>query len=55
MNAFERAKVVAEIAELASRIYGLVVDKSRAMLDRDQRIKELERQVAELKTKLSGP
>lgn len=52
MNLFERAKVVAEIAELASRIYGLVVDKSRAMLDRDQRIKELERQLAELRARI---
>jgi hypothetical protein len=55
MNIFERAKVVAEIAELASRIYGLVVDKSRAMFDRDQRIKELERQLAELRARLGGP
>ena len=55
MNIFERAKVVAEIAELASRIYGLVVDKSRALFDRDQRIKELERQLAELRARLGGP
>lgn len=52
MNVFERAKIVAEIAELGSRIYGLVVDKSRAVFDRDQRIKELERQIAELRSKL---
>jgi hypothetical protein len=55
MNIFERAKVVAEIAELASRIYGLVVDTSRALFDRDQRIKELERQLAELRARLGGP
>ena len=51
MNRFERAKIVAEIAELGSRVYGLLVDKSRAVRDRDQRIKELERQIAELKAK----
>lgn len=53
MSIFDRAKIAAEIAELLSRIYGLVVDKSRAMYDRDQRIKELERQVAELRSRLS--
>ncbi len=54
MNVFERAKIVAEIADLMSRVYGLIVDKSRAMLDRDQRIKELERQIAELKAKVDA-
>lgn len=53
MNIFERAKIAAEIAELGSRIYGLIVDKSRAIFDRDQRIKELERQVAELRSRLT--
>lgn len=52
MSFFDRAKIVAEIAELGSRVYGLLVDKSRAMHDRDQRIKELERQIAELKARL---
>lgn len=53
MNLFERAKIAAEIADLMSRVYGLIVDKSRAGRGRAQRIKELERQVAELRSKLS--
>lgn len=52
MNLFERAKILAEIADLTARAYGLLVDKSRARHDQAQRIKELERQVAELKAKL---
>lgn len=50
---FDRAKIAAEIAELMSRVYGLIVDKSRAKYDREQRIKELERQIAELRSKLT--
>lgn len=52
MSFFDRAKIVAEIAKLGSEIYGLIVDKSRAKFDREQRIKELERQVADLKARL---
>lgn len=53
MGALTRAKTVAEIAELLARIYGLLVDKSRAKRQRDQEIKELKAQLAELKQKLA--
>lgn len=51
MALFDRAKVAAEIVEIGSRVYGLLVDKSRSNADRDAKIKELERQLAELKAK----
>jgi len=54
MGVFDRAKIVAEIAEIGSRNYGLVVDKSRAAAERGQKIKELEAQVAELKQRLGA-
>lgn len=55
MSIIDRAKVLAEIADLAARAYGLLVDKSRATHERDQRIKALEAQVAELKRKIGEP
>lgn len=55
MNVFERMKIVAEISDLGARVYGLLVDKSRAMHDRDRRIKDLEQQLAELKSRLGAP
>lgn len=54
MSLIDRAKVLAEIAELGSRVYGLLVDKSRAMYERDAKIKELEREIERLKSKLTG-
>lgn len=54
VNIFERAKIMAEIADLGTRAYGLLVDKSRAMLDKDTKIKELEAQIAELKRKVDS-
>jgi hypothetical protein len=48
------AKLVAEILELASRVYGTVEDKRLAKRnqERDEKIRELERQLAELKIKI---
>jgi hypothetical protein len=54
MGALDRAKTIAEIAELLSRIYGLVVDKGRATRERKQKIKELEAEVTELKKRLGA-
>ena len=51
---FARAKIVAEIVEIAARTYGIVVDKRRATQERKQKIKELEAQVAELKQRLGA-
>lgn len=48
----ERTKLFADIAKIGSEIYGLVIDKSRAQRDRDARIKELEKQLAELQAKV---
>lgn len=53
MNFFEKAKILAEISDLASKAYGILVDKSRAMRDRDDKIRDLERQIAELRSKIS--
>lgn len=52
MNVFDKAKIVAEIAEMSSRIYGLLVDKGREIFNRDQKIKELESKIAALEAKL---
>lgn len=54
------AKLVAEILELASRVYGTVEDKRLAKrnAERDEKIRELERQLAEVKAaiaKTGGP
>lgn len=55
MSIIANAKILAEIAELGSRAYGVLVDKGRAMADRDKEIKELKRQIAELKAKAGIP
>lgn len=52
MSIFDRAKTLTEIAELGSRVYAVIVDRSRAAAERDRRIRELETQVAELKGKI---
>lgn len=50
----ERAKIVAEIAEIGARSSRLVVDKRRAALEQKRKIKELEVQVAEPKHELGA-
>jgi len=49
------AKVVAEIAEISSRIWGSITDRNAARKEKervlDERVKELEKQLAELKKK----
>jgi hypothetical protein len=52
MGAIERAKILADIAEIGARIYGIIRDKSKASADKDAKIKELEAQLAELKKKV---
>lgn len=52
MGFISNAEIVARIAEISSRIYSTIVDKSRAKLDRENKIKELEKELAELKAKL---
>jgi hypothetical protein len=51
MAILDRAKIAAEIAKLGSEIYGLIVDKSRSTAADKARIKDLERQLAELKAR----
>jgi len=41
----------AQIAKLGAETYGTFVDKSREKADREARIKELEKQLADLKAK----
>lgn len=53
MGAIANAKILAEIADIGSRIYGVMVDKSRAMAEKNAKIKELEKQVEDLKAKLT--
>ncbi len=49
MGAFEKAKILAEIADISSRVYGLLVDKSRSIAADKAKIAELERELAGLK------
>lgn len=51
MSIFDRVKTLAEIADLGTRAYALLVDTSRGVADKDARIKALEAEVAELKKK----
>lgn len=54
MGLLDRGKLVAEIAKLGSEIYATVVDKSRALRDKDARIAALEAERDTLKRKLEG-
>lgn len=51
MSKISSAKILAEIAEISARIYGIVIDKDLAKknAEKDRKIKELEAQLAELK------
>jgi len=49
MNAIEKAKLGADIAKLAAEIWGIWQDKRKASADRDQKIKDLEAELAKLK------
>lgn len=53
MSILDRAKTLADIAKIGSEIYGVVVDKSRVMRDRDAKIQRLEDELAELRKKMS--
>jgi len=51
MGILDRAKLIADIGEVSSRIYGMIIDKSRDIRDRDEKIAKLEKQIEELKEK----
>jgi hypothetical protein len=53
MKWLERAKIGAEIAEIAADIYATLIDKSRSMAEKDARIKHLEAEKAELMKRLA--
>lgn len=51
MGAFDKAKILAEIAEISSRVYGALKDRTRKQIEQEARIKELEKRLAELEKK----
>lgn len=53
MSKLNAAKLVVDIAEVASKIYATAVEKSRERADKDVRIKELEAELEKLKAKSS--
>lgn len=52
MSAISDMKIVADIAEVTSRIWKTIRDNSQKEKDRDAKIKELEKQLEELKNDL---
>lgn len=52
MSLLDRVRIGADIAKIASEIYGLIVEKSRKTAEREARIKALEQELTELKRKL---
>lgn len=50
MKFLDKLKVVAEITELASRAYAVILEK-RNQVEADSRVKALEQRVAELEKK----
>lgn len=52
MGLFSKAHLTAEIAKIVAETYALLKDKSRETYERDQKIKDLERQVEELKERM---
>jgi len=50
-----KIKLAADIAEVASKIYATVVDKSRDIATKNARIKALETELAALKAKAGTP
>lgn len=54
MGAFDKAKLVAEITEIGSRVYAALADRSKKVAEREAHVKKLEAELAELKKKLGG-
>jgi uncharacterized protein YceH (UPF0502 family) len=52
MSKLAALKIAAEIAKLGTDIYAVIVDKSRDRASKESRIAELEKQVAELKSRM---
>lgn len=54
MSILDRLKTLAEISDLGTRAYALLVDKSREAAAKDAKIKQLEVQVSDLNTQITG-
>ena len=46
-----KIRAIVDIVEVTSKVYATLVDKSRAMLDKEARIKALEAEIADLKAR----
>ncbi len=51
MNKLSSIKLIADIAKVGTEVYGIIMDKGLAQrnADKDQKIKDLERELKELK------